>query len=132
MLTILATLLAQATNPIDLGGFTPPTDAFSVDSATDEVAAVNNLELMISNVVGFLTVFAGLFFIIQFVMASFSWVTSGGDSGKLQKARDKMVQGVLGLIIIISSYALIGLIGNIIGLDLVNIGDQILLLNPIP
>lgn len=125
-------LIAQANKKIPLGEFNPPTDAFSAGSQTSADKATSNLELFISNTVGFVTVLASIFFIGQFILAAFNWVTSGGDSSKVQKARDKMVQGVLGLIIIISSYALLGLIGNVIGLDLLNIGDQIQKLNPIP
>lgn len=131
MNTSSSNILAQATNPIDLGGFRPPTDAYSEGSATSPESAASNLELFVSNIVGFMTVLAALFFIIQFVIAAFSWVSSGGDSSKVQKARDKMIQGVLGLIIIVAAYSIIGLIGTIIGLDLINIGDQIINLDPL-
>jgi len=93
------------------------------NKGVDEATA--NLELFISNIIGFLTVLGGIFFVVQFVLAAFNWITSGGDSSKIQKARDKMVQGALGLIVVIASYALIGLIGSIIGLDLLNVGKQI-------
>lgn len=132
MITILTTLIAQASHPINLGGFSPPTDAYSEGSADGIEGATQNLELFISNIIGFLTVLGGIFFVVYFVMAAFSWITAGGDSGKLSTARDKMVQGVLGLIIIIAAYSLIGLIGGIIGLDLLNIGQQIETLIPTP
>ena len=127
MLTIVTTLLAQTTKTkkIPLGEFSPPTSAYSAGSAKGVDEATANLELFISNIIGFLTVLGGIFFVVQFVLAAFNWITSGGDSSKIQKARDKMVQGALRLIVVIASYALIGLIGSIIGLDLLNVGKQI-------
>lgn len=129
MLTFFTTLLAQSSD-IPLGGFTPPTESYSAGSADGVAEATGNLELFISNLIGFLTVLGGIFFVVYFVMAAFSWITAGGDSGKISTARDKMVQGVLGLIIIIVAYSLIGLIGGIIGLDLLNVGQQIETLIP--
>ena len=79
-----------------------------------------NLEAILSNVLGFLTILGGIFFIIYFLIAAMDWITSGGDSGKLTTARNKMVQAVLGLVILVAAYGIIGLIGSVIGIDLLN------------
>jgi uncharacterized protein HemY len=96
---------------------------------TDNYSALNSLTNFISQLFGVMTVLAGLFFIVYFVMGAFKWTAAGGDSGKVQKARDQMVQGVLGLILIVASYSIIGLIGTILGLEILDpmkaIGDII-------
>jgi hypothetical protein len=122
----LLTLIAQKKS-IDLGGFTPPTDAYSEGSGAtvDGTGAINNLELFISNIMGFMTALGSVFFVIYFVTGSFEWVTSGGDKGKTEKARNRMMNGALGLVLLVASYGIIGLVGSFVGLDLLNPGTQI-------
>lgn len=79
-----------------------------------------NLELILSNVIGFLTILGSVFFIVYFLIAAMEWISSGGDSGKLSNARNKMLHGILGLIILVSAYGIIGLIGTVIGIDILS------------
>jgi hypothetical protein len=119
----MLSLLAQ-TNPntvapastTKLGGFTPPTQAYSANSASG-LTALQNLETLLSTIIGFITILAGLFFIFNFVTAALNWV-SVGESSKVEKARDKMTQSAIGLVVVIISYALIGVIGSVIGINI--------------
>ena len=121
-------LLAQTTTATDNvfgGGFTPPTEAYS--SGSDTIGGViHNAESLISNIIGFLTILGGIFFIVYFVIAAFSWVTSGGDSGKVGKARDKMSLAVIGMVLLVMSYGIIGLVGTVVGIDILNPGEAII------
>lgn len=116
---LLPTLIAQ------FGGGFDTTGLPLSDGSNTEDGALSNLELIVSNFIGFMTVLAGIFFIIYFVIAAFNWVTSGGDNSKLQSARDRMLHGILGLIIVVGSYAIVGLLGTIIGLDVLRPADAI-------
>lgn len=100
------------------GGLQPPITNDYTEGVTEGTTALSSIELFISNMVGVLTTVASIFFIIYFVMGAFKWVTAGGDSGKVQKARDQMIQSVLGLVLIVAAYAIIGVIGSIIGLQI--------------
>lgn len=124
----MLTLISQATEANFGGGFKPPTDAISdrvVEDATG-VAAAANLESFISSIVGAMTIIAGLFFIFYFVMGGLNWVTAGGEAGKVSKARDQMVQAVIGMVVIVISYGLIGVIGRFLGIDLLRPGAAII------
>ena len=117
----MLTLLAQFGN-----GLQAPGDRFNTyagDSASG-YNALDNAEYLISQLLGFLTVFASLFFIVYFFMGALKWTAAGGDAGKVSKARDQMIQGVVGLIVIVASYSVVGLIGQIIGLDILTPGDE--------
>ncbi len=109
---ILPTLIAQFGNGFDTTGM-----PYAANVDTQE-GALTNFELIISNFIGFMTMLAGIFFVIYFVIAAFNWITSGGDTGKLQNSRDRMLHGVLGIIIVVASYAIVGLIGTIVGLNI--------------
>ena len=110
-------LLAQQAN---FGGPIQPPSAGYGAQALDQTQTFGSLERIISNALGIITVFAGLFFIVYFFMAAFKWSTAGGDGAKVGKARDEMVQGVLGLIIIVAAYGIIGIIGRILGLNILD------------
>jgi len=129
MLLPLLTLVSQATggSTIDLGGFTPPTNAYSKGSGAtaDGAGAIKNLELFVSNIIGFMTALGSVFFVIYFVLGAFEWITSGGDKGKTEKARNRMMNGALGLVLLVASYGIIGLVGSFVGLDLLNPGSQV-------
>ena len=105
---LIPTLIAQ------FGSFKPQSPL--VEGADADPGMV--LESVISNVFGFFTIAGAVFFIVYFILASIDWITSGGDSGKLTTARQKMTQGALGLVVLVSAYAIIGLIGNLVGIEL--------------
>lgn len=117
----MLTFIAQSS----LGTLQPPTTAYSEGSTASETA-VSNLESFISAMIGLLTILGGIFFIVYFLLAALKWITAGGDSGKVGKARDQMIQGVLGLVVIIAAYSVVGLIGTILGLNLLAPGQEIL------
>lgn len=91
---------------------------------------LTDLEVLVSTGIGVLTVLGSLFFIVYFFLGAFKWMTAGGDASKVAKARDEMVQGVMGLIILVAAYGIIGLIGRIVGLNLLEPADTIRNLMP--
>ncbi len=110
----IPSLLAQ------LGEFTPPVaNNWNSDLDTTDLT-LKTLETVISNVLAIFTIVGGLLFTYSFIMGALSWITAGGDSGKIQKARDQMTQGAIGLIIIVAAYGIIGLIGAVVGIDILN------------
>lgn len=82
------------------------------------VKTIAAFALLISNIIGVLTVVAGIMFIIQFLVAGIGWLTSGGDKAKLEKAQQGLINAVIGLIIVVAAYAFISLLSSILGFDL--------------
>lgn len=74
------------------------------------------MELIVSNVLAMITVIGSILFIGYFLLGAISWITSGGDSGKVNKARDQMMHGVLGLLVLVMTYAIVGLVGSVLGI----------------
>ena len=115
MLVYIAQRLAQF-GP----GLEPPVDTPLSRGVDQGTTALTSLEAFISQILGILTVVSSTLFVVNFMLAAFSWVTAGGDSGKIQKARDATIQNTIGLIIVVGAYAIIGLVGSVVGLDLLN------------
>lgn len=69
--------------------------------------------LSLAMAVGALLVFAFL------IMGAFEWITSGGDKGKLDAARNRIVNAVIGLLILSASVALFTLLQKILGITFI-------------
>ncbi len=112
-------LLAD-TNPFGSQGTLQPAveNAYTTGSATSAQQALTNGERIITNALGLLTIVAALAFLLYFVMAGLNWISAGGDTGKVQKAREQMVSAVIGMIVIVISYGLIGVIGQFLGINI--------------
>lgn len=61
-------------------------------------------------------VIAILLVLFQFVSAGVEWITSGGEKGRTEGARNKIVAAIVGIIILSSTYALAQLLVYILGL----------------
>lgn len=83
---------------------------------------IKSLELYVSDIIGAITILAVLFFIVYSFLAAYEWVTAGSDSSKVEKAKNRFIWGTLGLILIVASYAIIGLIGSLIGVSILDPG----------
>lgn len=110
--------IAQKLAQTSLGGFEPPVTTSWTDGSNTNTGVLTNLETFISQLLGLITVVGSLFFIVNFMLAALAWITAGGDAGKIQKARDQMTQSAIGLVVMVGSYGIIGLIGSVAGLNI--------------
>ena len=63
----------------------------------------------------------GLAFLLYFLWGGLQWIMAGGEKGKIEEARGKITQGLIGLAILAASYVIIKFIETAIGLNLLNI-----------
>lgn len=106
-------------------GFEPISPGLTKNSNTNE-GVVKDLELIISNALSILTILGGIFFVVYFFLAIYKILTAGGDSGKLSQAWQQILQAIIGLVLLVSAYAIVGLIGSVVGIDVINPGKMIL------
>lgn len=66
----------------------------------------------------------GLAVLLYFVWGAIQWITAGGDSSKIEKARNMIMQAVIGMIILVASFTIIGVISSVF------FGDSFNLLAP--
>ena len=55
----------------------------------------------------------GIIVLVNFLWGALEWITAGGDASKIEKARNKIVQSVIGLLILVSSFVIIGFISEL-------------------
>jgi len=70
---------------------------------------------VINSVLSFVMVIVTLLVLFYLIMGAFGWITSGGDKGKIEAARNKIVASVVGLLIVASSYAVFMLMIRFLG-----------------
>lgn len=93
---------------------------------TSGADATTNLENTISVVFGILSVVAFIYFTIQTIFAGYAFISSQGDTKKLEEARHKLTNGILGLTIIVVAVGLGSLLAAIFGIESIMNLDQLL------
>lgn len=75
--------------------------------------------MIITNVVGFMTVIGGLWFLFQVLIAGFNWLGAGGDKQKLAEAQAKLTSGVVGFGVVALGIVLVRLVAALLKVDLI-------------
>lgn len=78
----------------------------------------NSLSQIISNLLGLMTIIAGVSFLIYFMFGAVNWITSGGDQPKTQAAKLTITNALIGLVISVIAYPVALLISRLIGIPL--------------
>lgn len=94
----------EITNPI-FGGNMP---------ADTGVQFVNKL---VSLLVNLFLIGAVLFFLVNFILAGYAWMTSKGDKNKVQEAQQKVTSAIIGLIVVFLIFVILKLFGYLFGLE---------------
>jgi len=71
-----------------------------------KTAGESQLPTIIGNVINFFLGFLGIVALVLIIYGGFLWMTARGNEDQVKKARDLLVQAVIGLIIILSAYAI--------------------------
>jgi len=69
---------------------------------------------LISNLLKLVVLGAGLFIIVNIILAGYGIITSNGEPEKISKAQQKIWNSILGMVIIVASFVLAGLLGWIL------------------
>ena len=73
-----------------------------------------DLTVVIGRIVKIVIGFLGLIAVVIILIGGFNWMTSGGDSEKIQKAKDMMIHGIIGLFIVVLAYAIASFVMSLI------------------
>lgn len=77
----------------------------------NDVATLNCVPFIFTNVVKGLIILSGTVAIIMIIYSGIRFITSGGDQKTISSARQTLVYAVIGLIVVILSFAIIYFIG---------------------
>lgn len=86
----------------------------------------SQLEKIISTIIGALTIIAFIFFAFQIIFAGYSFLSSQGDAAKLKAARERLTNGILGIVIVVIAFGITAFLGKLLGLEYIfNLSDFI-------
>ena len=93
------------TQPI-FGNINPPPTKYKILSE-------GGLTDFISNLLIFIITIAGLFTLVNFIIAGYLYMSSNGEPQKLIAAGNKILQSLIGLAVISGAFIIAGIIGHV-------------------
>ena len=85
-------------------------------SGTAGVSSISNL---ISAGFNIAIILAIIFVFVMLIMGGYGWISAGGDKAKVEEARTRITNAIIGLALIASSYAIFSIIDRFFGLGMV-------------
>jgi len=82
------------------------------------VTALTKVTGAISAIIGFMTIAGSIWFMFQLLFGGYEWISSAGDTKKLTTARQRIMNGFFGLVIIIAAWIIIAVVGQFFGYDI--------------
>jgi hypothetical protein len=77
-------------------------------------AASGFLATQTGNIIGTVLSFLGVIFLLLTITGGIMWMTAGGNTEQVGKAKQLITSAVIGLVIVFASYALTSFIGDIL------------------
>lgn len=85
---------------------------------------------ILSNIIGVMTIVAGIWFIFQFIIGGYAYMTAGEEPQKMGNATKKLTSSLIGLVVIVAAYAIISLLGSLLGFDILKPAALINIIGP--
>lgn len=106
--------LATTTDPT-IEGLTKTVSGVSLYNSQyqQEKASIRTMLLnRVGGVVGLILSFVGVIFLILTIYAGIMWMTAQGNSSQVEKAKDLLINAVIGLVIITAAYSITTFVGQ--------------------
>jgi len=90
--------------PLEAGSTLADCDALSSDAnSNDLMSTVNTIINVIIGVIGFVAV-------VVIILGGVQYTTSAGDPGKVKKAKDTILYGIIGLVVALLAFAIVNFV----------------------
>jgi hypothetical protein len=84
-------------------------------------AGVTEIGVLISSAFNAAILIAVIAVFGMLILGGYGWITAGGDKGKVEEARTRITNALIGLAIVAAAWALINIIGKFFGVEINNI-----------
>jgi hypothetical protein len=108
--TNLSPILAQSDTGYGLNTSAEKVSAFKSQTTKDE--PTDFLQTRVGQIIGFILSFIGALFLILMIYAGLLWMTAGGNTEQVKKARTFIINALIGLVVVMTAYALTSFIGD--------------------
>lgn len=130
MLTILITKSMDLLAAVPCGSTgiacDPPRTGIDINNPTGISAPGPNpgqqgLTILITTFVNTALVIAGIVFLFMLIIGGLRWATSSGDKAALESARGRIINALIGLIIVVASFVISQIVFRMLGIEGVTI-----------
>lgn len=100
--------------------FAPAAIAFAQASGSIiDSASKYDIKEIINKGLAYAILFAGFLSVVFIFIGGISFILSGGDEGKIKQAVSTIRYAIIGLIVAIMSFVVVGAVGNAIGINII-------------
>lgn len=100
------------------------TQTINIERYVTDISPIGTLDQLLQIGASAILTIGSLAVLYYLLYGAFSWITAGGEKGKIEEARTMMTQGIVGLVILASVFMIFGMVLNFLGLrDRFNIGN---------
>jgi hypothetical protein len=119
----------QLTNPSDCPSADPTTPKKCCKGISVNITQPNNVKItdmgkLIGALISAVFVIAGLIAFVFLIWGGIQWITSGGDKAGVEAAQKRIQAALIGLIIVVASWAIMSLVARFLGIDIFNLNFQ--------
>lgn len=114
-------LLAGAVDPIGNGTITNPLLKGSFLETLQQLGGASFVEVFVPKLIGLLLVFGAIAFFLMFLWGAISWILSGGDKAHVENAKGRITNALIGLILMVAVFAIIGFVEKFFGVNILSI-----------
>ncbi len=79
------------------------------------------LALFIPRLIGISFILGAVIFFFMLIAGAIQWISSGGDKGAIESARGRVINAIIGIIILFSVYAVIRLVEAFFGISILTL-----------
>ncbi len=83
---------------------------------------------IVTALIRLILVIAALAFFFIMIIGAIQWITSGGDKTALEGARGKVTSAIVGVVILLSLFALLKIIEDFFGIDILTLDIGVLVI----
>jgi hypothetical protein len=95
--------------------FGPVTNPYTGEyqGTADKNGEINGLIFFFTNILRLFFLLAGIFALLKIIIAGFGFISAGGEPKKIEQAWVNIWQSIVGLLIIVSSFVMAAIIGQL-------------------
>lgn len=85
----------------------------------DQIRAGGDLEVsdLIASLINGAILISAIAVLMYLILGGFQWLTSGGDKGKTEQARNRITSALIGLLIVVASWAIWQVVLRFLNID---------------
>ena len=88
------------------------------------------LASILSNIIGAMTIGAGIWFLFQAIIAGYNYMNAAGDKARIENAGRKLTNSLVGIALVVAAYGFLSLIGSFLGIEFLNLGKLFSTISP--